>query len=134
MIVYHGTSKENAQKICQDGFSPEFQGTNGSHFGDGVYLTTTKKRAKLYGKTVVSVEIQGGNLATLDNWYQEYQQKCESTYQAGVPEDQVNTIVGNGYKTEFLTAGYAGVVLPVLMGTGKELVIYDAGVIQSCWL
>jgi hypothetical protein len=33
MISYHGTIKEKTLKIVKEGFSPECQGENGSHFG-----------------------------------------------------------------------------------------------------
>lgn len=133
MIAYHGTTKENAVNICKDGFSQEHQGINGNHFGDGVYLTTTKKRAKLYGNHIVSVEIDETNLFLLENWYPDYMNACDQAYKNGSPEKAVNTAVGTQYKERYMALGHSGIIMPVLMGTGKEMVVYDPRIIKSCW-
>lgn len=133
MIAYHGTTKANAESICRNGFSSEKEGSNGNHFGNGVYLATTKKRAKAYGKHVVSVEIDDSRLFLLEDWYAPYIESCTATFENGTAEKDVNSVVGEKYKTLYTELGYTGIALPVLLGTGKEMVIYDSTIIKSCW-
>ncbi|PLS19291.1 hypothetical protein CVD28_02440 [Bacillus sp. M6-12] len=131
MIVYHGTTKEKAESIRKEGFSLEKQGENGSHFGNGVYLTTTKKRAKVYGKHIVSVEIDDTNLGTLKgDWLKSYQDKCQEVYEAGTPADSVNTVVGEFYKNLYSSQGNNGIILDSIIGTAKEIVVYDMSIIR----
>ena len=131
MIVYHGTTKENAQSILKEGFSIEKQGENGSHFGKGIYLTTTKKRAKVYGKHVVSVEIDNTKLYLLTNWLKDYKNKCQEVYEAGTSADNVNTVVGEYIKNLYTSQGYTGILMEGLIGKTKEIVIYDALTIKN---
>lgn len=132
MIAYHGTTKEKAESIIKEGFSVEKQGENGSHFGNGVYLATTKKRAKAYGKQVVAVEIDESGLAPISSgWLKEYQSNCEEVYRDGTPADKVNTVVGEMYKEVYSSKGHTGIIMDTIMGRAKEMVIYDISVIQS---
>ena len=49
MILYHGTSKENAESIKRNGFSLEYAGKNwGSTYGKAIYFTNCYKTAKIY--------------------------------------------------------------------------------------
>lgn len=133
MIVYHGTTKEKAESIVKNGFLIEKQGENGSHFGNGVYLTTTKKRAKVYGKSIVTVEIDESKLANLSDWLKEYKNKCQEFYEAGTPAEQVNTAVGEHYKKVYTEKGFTGILLDSIIGTAKEVVVYDMSIIQRVW-
>ena len=40
MILYHGTTKENAKKLLENGWTPN-SGTRGSNFGNSRYLYVT---------------------------------------------------------------------------------------------
>tara|TARA_A100001015_G_scaffold300172_1_gene385227 strand:- start:769 stop:1131 length:363 start_codon:yes stop_codon:yes gene_type:complete len=49
MILYHGTSKENAESIKRNEFSFEYIGKNwGSTYGKAIYFTNCYKTAKCY--------------------------------------------------------------------------------------
>ena len=50
VVLYHGTSKENAIKICEyGGFSLDFSGTSwGSTFGKGIYFSGDINEARVY--------------------------------------------------------------------------------------
>lgn len=131
MILYHGTKKENVESILLNGFSIDKQGENGSHFGNGVYLATTKKRARLYGKHVITVEADISNLAYLTAWLKPYKKKCKEIYESGVSESEVNTVVGNFYRELYLSQGFDGIIMDSITGNSKEIVIYDMSVINS---
>jgi hypothetical protein len=131
MIAYHGTTKEKVMKIVKEGFSLEFQGENGSHFGKGIYLASTKKRAKAYGNCVLTVEFDESRMARLYGWLKEYTQKCQEVYEAGTPAEQVNTVVGEYYKELYTSKGYTGIIMDSVIGTAKEMVIYDTSVIKN---
>lgn len=131
MKAYHGTTKENARKICAEGFSPDYFGQNGNHFGDGIYLTTTKKRARVYGSHVVTVEIDDTNIENLTDWYGAYMDACNAEFDKGTPQEEVNSAVGRGYREKYTQAGFAGISLSPPVGTGKEMVIYDTAVIKE---
>lgn len=133
MIVYHGTTREKAESIVKEGFSPVFQGENGNHFGKGIYLASTKKRAKCYGKSVVSVEIQPDTLASWENWYNDYMKSCQDTHEQGVPAEKVNETVGEAIRLHHLEQGYSGLMLDSLMGRAKEIVVYDDTIIKRIW-
>ena len=133
MIVYHGTTKEKAESIVKEGFSPDYQGENGNHFGKGIYLPPTKKRAKCYGKAVVSVEIQSDQLATWENWYEEYMKNCDDVHEQGVPSDKVNETVGESIRSRYVEEGYSGLMLDPLIGSAKETVVYDESIIKNIW-
>lgn len=133
MILYHGTTKEKAENIVKGGFSLDFQGENGNHFGRGIYLTTTKKRAKCYGKAVVSVEIQADQIATWENWYTDYMKRCNDTHEQGVPAEKVNEIVGESIRSRYEEEGHTGLLLDALIGNSKEVVVYDHLIIKRIW-
>lgn len=133
MIAYHGTTKENAKKICEEGFSPDYFGQNGNHFGDGIYLTTTKKRAKVYGSHVVTVEIDDTNIENLTDWYSDYMDACDAEFKKGTPQAEVNSAVGRSYQDKYTRLGFAGISISPPIGTGKELVIYDTKIILDVW-
>lgn len=73
MILYHGTSKENALSIKKNGFSLEFCGKNwGSTYGKAIYFTNNYKLAKLYASNygeVIKVEIKNINYLILNKDY-----------------------------------------------------------------
>lgn len=133
MIVYHGTSKDSAETIALNGFMIQSEQANGRHFGNGVYLATTKKRAKCYGKQVISVEIDESRLAKMTNWLRAYQEKCKSVHEAGVAEKDVNEFVGEWYKNHFLEQGFTGVIMDSIIGATKEIVVYDLSIVQRVW-
>lgn len=56
MILYHGTSKENAESIKRTGFSIDYAGKNwGSTYGKAIYFTNCYKTAKCYSGQVGEV-------------------------------------------------------------------------------
>lgn len=137
MIAYHGTDRESAHSLTVTGFRPELAGKNGSHFGDGLYLTTTKKRAKIYGKVVVSVELHEDyihSMWVLNNWYGEYMRRCEEEFKSGVPSNEINTYVGQYYKQTCLMEGYKGFILTPVAGSGKEIILYDNSLIRGIFI
>ena len=73
MILYHGTSKENADSIKKKGFSLEFSGKNwGSTYGKAIYFTNCYKTAKCYAGQlgeVLTVDIESVNYLKLDKDY-----------------------------------------------------------------
>lgn len=133
MKAYHGTTKENALKICEEGFSSEYFGKNGNHFGDGIYLASTKKRARLYGKVIICVELDESGLFQLDNWYPTYMERCRTEFEKGTPHEAVNSVVGKAYQDEYTHQGYTGILMPPPLGTGSEMVIFDTSIIQEIW-
>jgi hypothetical protein len=134
MIAYHGTTKEKAENIVKEGFNLKLQGENGNHFGNGVYLATTKKRAKCYGNHVVSVEIDETAMTEVTNWYNSYMAKCKQIHEEfGVQDEKVNEMAGESMKTMYTEQGYTGIIMDSLMGTAKELVVYDLSIIQEIW-
>ena len=68
VILYHGTTKENALGISRSGFSTEYSGTNwGSTFGKGVYFTNNMDEAFVYSGNngvvlMIDVDINGFQL------------------------------------------------------------------------
>jgi hypothetical protein len=73
MILYHGTSKENAESIKRNGFSLEYTCKNlGSTYGKAIYFTNCYKTAKCYaGQSgeVLTVDIKNVNYLKLDKDY-----------------------------------------------------------------
>lgn len=73
MILYHGTSKENAESIKRNGFSLEYAGKNwGSTYGKGIYFTNCYETAKYYAGEfgdVLTVKIDNINYLKLDKDY-----------------------------------------------------------------
>lgn len=73
MILYHGTSKENAEFIKRNGFSSEYIGKNcGSIYGKVIYFTNCYKTAKCYAGqsgVVLTVDIENVNYLKLDRDY-----------------------------------------------------------------
>lgn len=73
MILYHGTSKENAESIKRNGFSSEYAGKNwGSTYGKAIYFTNCYKTAKCYAGLsgeVLKVDIQNVNYLKLNKDY-----------------------------------------------------------------
>lgn len=53
MKLYHGTTKKNAERILRDGF--DIKPSKEMMIGLGVYLTSSKRKAKHYGDTVIEV-------------------------------------------------------------------------------
>lgn len=72
-ILYHGTSKENANSIRQDGFSLDYSGTGwGSTYGKAIYFTKCYNTAKIYAGydgEVIKVNIKNINYLKLDRDY-----------------------------------------------------------------
>jgi len=133
MIAHHATSKDNQQSILEQGFIIQKQGQNGSHFGTGIYLASTKSLAKQYGKHIVSVTFDARELYHLTNWLNEYMRKCDEVYAAGTPANDVNTVVGEYYKHMYTAQGYKGLIIDGIVGTSKEIVIYDTNIIQDIY-
>lgn len=79
MILYHGTSKENAESIKRNGFSLEYTGKNwGSTYGKAIYFTNCYKTAKCYaGQSgeVLTVDIKNVNYLKLDKDYSQTDKK-----------------------------------------------------------
>lgn len=73
MILYHGTSKENAESIKRNGFSLEYVGKSwGSTYGKVIYFTNCYKTAKCYSGSegyVLTVDIDNVNYLKLDKDY-----------------------------------------------------------------
>ena len=73
MILYHGTSNENAESIKRNGFSSEYSGQNwGSTYGKAIYFTNCYKTATCYaGQSgeVLTVDIENVNYLKLDKDY-----------------------------------------------------------------
>ena len=73
MILYHGTSKENAESIKRNGFSSEYAGKNwGSTYGKAIYFTNCYKTGKCYAGLsgeVLTVYIENVNYLKLDKDY-----------------------------------------------------------------
>lgn len=137
LILYHGTTKGNAENIAKVGFISEHQGKNGSHFGKGIYLATTKKRAKCYGKVIVSVRVNPSRLKHFDKWekwYPDYMKKCEETYERGTPANKVNEVVGETFRSIMVKEGYSGIMLATPMSRSKEVVVYDEAIIEKIFL
>jgi hypothetical protein len=71
MILYHGTSKENAEYIKRNGFSSEYAGKNlGSTYGKAIYFTNCNKTAKYYAGIngiVLTIDVKNVNHLKLDN-------------------------------------------------------------------
>lgn len=57
MIAYHGTTKENKIKIIEEGFRSDTKIKQGKLYGDAIYFTTSRKRAKDFGSEVIKAEI-----------------------------------------------------------------------------
>ncbi len=58
IIAYHGTN--NSSDIIKNGFSLNYTSKNSGYpgvLGVGIYATTIKDRAKLYGKNIVKISI-----------------------------------------------------------------------------
>lgn len=134
MIVYHGTTKEKAENIAREGFSSEFQGENGNHFGKGIYFATTKKRARCYGTSVVSVEIRADQLASWSNWYEDYMKSCQDMYEQGIPSEKVNESVGESIRERYVLRGNSGLMIDPLVGNAKEVIVYDETIIERIWI
>eukprot|EP00448_Togula_jolla_P007654 CAMPEP_0170613284 /NCGR_PEP_ID=MMETSP0224-20130122/24190_1 /TAXON_ID=285029 /ORGANISM="Togula jolla, Strain CCCM 725" /LENGTH=158 /DNA_ID=CAMNT_0010938875 /DNA_START=42 /DNA_END=518 /DNA_ORIENTATION=- len=61
--MYHGTTKENAQKIKSKGFMPSLDGM----LGKGVYLSRDINKAKLHGDgTIIVSEVSVGKVKRID--------------------------------------------------------------------
>lgn len=62
MILYHGTTIENALSILQNGFDFNKSGSNwGNTYGKGIYFTPNYETAKFYAQNngiVISVNIE----------------------------------------------------------------------------
>ena len=73
MILYHGTSKENADSIKKKGFSLEFSGKNwGSTYGKAIYFSNCYETAKCYaGESgiVLIINIENINYLKLNRDY-----------------------------------------------------------------
>ena len=73
MILYHGTSIQNAESIKKIGFSSEFIGKNwGSTYGKAIYFTDCYETAKFYAGesgVVLTVDIENVNCLKLDKDY-----------------------------------------------------------------
>ena len=73
MILYHGTSKENAESIKRNGFSLEYAGKNwGSTYGKAIYFTNCYKTAQYYAGhigEVLTVKIENVNYLKLNKDY-----------------------------------------------------------------
>ena len=73
MILYHGTSKENAESIKRNGFSSEYIGKNwGSTYGKAIYFTNCYKTAKCYtglSGVVLTIYIKNVNYLKLHKDY-----------------------------------------------------------------
>jgi len=133
MIAYHATTKDNKSRILDKGFDPDKLGEKGSHFGIGVYLATTKSLARQYGKHVITVAFDEQHFYHLKDWLKAYQTKCKEVYAAGIPADDVNTVVGAYYKDLYTAQGYTGLIIDGIVGTTKEIVIYDTNVIHQIY-
>lgn len=58
MMVYHGTDKDRAQSIQQNGFDSKFIGSNwGSTYGPGFYFSPNLQEAMCYGEAIIECEI-----------------------------------------------------------------------------
>lgn len=73
MILYHGTSKENADSIKINGFSLKYSGKNwGSTYGKAIYFTNCYKTAQSYAGEfgeVITLNIDDINYLKLDKDY-----------------------------------------------------------------
>ena len=73
MILYHGTSKENAKSIKRNGFSLEYAGKNwGSTYGKAIYFTNCYETAKIYAGDfgeILKVNIKDINFLKLNKDY-----------------------------------------------------------------
>lgn len=134
MILYHGTTKEKSENIERIGFSSKYQGENGNHLGAGIYLATTKKRAKCYGNAIVSVQVNPERLVMWDEWYPDYMNRCREAYESGTPTEKVNDVVGESIRLRYMHDGYTGIIISAPMSHAKEVVIYDETVIEKVWL
>ncbi|MGF7535246.1 hypothetical protein AAGG74_16455 [Bacillus mexicanus] len=133
MIGYHATSMENRESILNEGFSIEKQGENESHLGNGIYLASTKTLARQYGKYLVTVEFDESKLFHLTDWIKEYREKCREVFNNGVDERGVNKVVGEYYKEFYTSQGYNGLIMDGIVGTSKEIVIYDIKSIKNIY-
>jgi len=60
--MYHGTSKENAERIHREGFRP----SAGGMLGAGVYMSTDIDKARGYGPVVLEAQVQVGKVKRVD--------------------------------------------------------------------
>jgi len=59
MIVYHGTTKENSNRIKKEGFCIHKCGTNwGNTYGKGIYFTKKIEDAQQYGDSIIICDIE----------------------------------------------------------------------------
>lgn len=61
MILYHGTSEENKDKILKEGFSANYR-----EYGTCVYLAKSKELAWDYGDELVEVFIDDEEITTIN--------------------------------------------------------------------
>jgi len=131
MITFHATSKENVESILKNGFSIEKQGENGSFLGNGIYVAGTKNLAKKYGKCLIRVVVDDSKIYRFDDFYSQYPKKCKELHKSGVKEEFVNSTAGQFFKDFYLNLEYQGIIIPSVLGTSFEMVIYDNSIIQE---
>jgi hypothetical protein len=78
-VLYHGTSKEAAERIMRRGFKPKI--TNGQLYGSGVYLAPNREDTAQFGDAIIEVhanlrnpyELDMDKYSSVEEWYDEIQ-------------------------------------------------------------
>jgi len=140
MIAYHGTSKENAQRILEEGFRvmKKYVSDPGD-FGRGLYLDTSVPRARAVGEVVIvaEVDIEGFYVA---RGGEAYPTSRDSEWAEIVlnEEGEMGTLFGHGMsrekwswqvRNEMLKRGYKGFVWRRRDGQ-MEICVYDPKIIE----
>ncbi len=132
--LYHGTSKDAAESIKQEGFRLSHLGENttlAGVYGAGIYFTTKPEYARFYGKSVLTVRVNVKNPAYADDMVRVIlgvKKKTGKDYAMGAVKDYSKSY-GAEQLTEYLKdAGFDCLIsVPKQFGikNAPEIVIFD---------
>ena len=106
-VWFHGTNKSGLIGILEFGFKP-----NRGLFGEGIYFTSTKDGARIFGDQIVKVEIDHSRIHSIDfsDFFKRYPNENDWGRAAELGYPAVAFFYGNGE---------------------VELVVYQADLIQT---
>ncbi len=130
-LMYHGTTTEAAEMISKKGFKISDSGI----LGDGVYLTSAKEEAAVYGEEVLSTMLTTKNVYRVDvtnpKSLRKFLVDIDESPSLGIDDigdwitDAGDRIKAKGYDAFEMTADFSKIRSQVKVRPGEKLTIND---------
>lgn len=133
-ICYHGTTKENAEKILLEGFKLDTKlNRDPGDWGRGIYFYPEQKSAKGLDETVLKAEIDISNYFKISNeeintirsqLIEEIGSPVKDTFQRRIK-------IAWLWRKYFLDKGYKGLLVKGWDSFGYEIIVFDIDTIKT---